>query len=266
MGLSSPTHKDQIMNKTLSIVTAITALATAVTSPAQSRAETRLIGGNVEARIVEPAGVDVYFVFQGVGINGAVEIPGTLGNCLNPVSFTIGPLATHNHQHTIDWTDCTNTKHRWSIPIPVNSQWLAGSVLPRASEYGFGCGQNAPVSHAIDDEPALGSTRTFTVSDLPASTTVAITNLSLASVPGWGYPLTQLGIAAPECYVFIDLGTAMGIGAAIAPGSSASFSVTMPASAAFTGMIAYAQAAALSPGQNPAGVVTSNGLSLLLAQ
>ncbi|MCB9878189.1 MAG: hypothetical protein H6835_11375 [Planctomycetes bacterium] len=232
----------------------------------QRKAEVRLVNGTVEARIVDPAGVDVYTVFQGVGIGGAVEKPATLGGCISPVFFTIGPLVAHNHQHTIDWTDCTgNTHHRWSVPVPVSSQWLSGSAMAVSSTYGFGCGMTAPVEYAIDAEPVLGTTRTLTASSLPTTSVVAAAYLATAAAPGFGFSLSAVGIDAPECYVFLEPATMVLMGGAAPVGGAAPFSLVVPAAPALQGAIVYSQAVALAPGENSAGVVTSNGVSMVLA-
>ncbi|MCA8975310.1 MAG: hypothetical protein KDC98_11355 [Planctomycetes bacterium] len=252
--------------KPTAILFTLAAITATASLPAQRKAETRLVNGTIEARITEPNGVDVYTVFQGSGIGGNVEIPATLGNCVSPLFITIGPQAQHNHVHTVDWVDCTNVRRRWEVAVPVSNGWLAGSPLAVGSAYGFGCGQVNPVDLAIDAEPALGTTRTFTVSQLPTSTTIAATFVALDRVPGWGYSLSNLGINAPECYVFIDLVSSIGIGAQAPSAGAAAFSLALPSSPALTGTTIYAQAVALSPGENPAGIVTSNGFAMDLAQ
>ncbi|MEZ6036496.1 MAG: hypothetical protein R3F29_03375 [Planctomycetota bacterium] len=253
-------------NRLLLVALCAFSCSAAELSAQQRKAEVRLVNGTVEARIVDPAGVDVYTVFQGVGIGGAVEKPATLGGCISPVFFTIGALATHNHQHTIDWTDCTgNTRHRWSVPVPVSSQWLSGSALAVGSTYGFGCGMSAPVEYAIDADPVLGTTRTLTASSLPTTTAVAFAFLATAAAPGFGFPLSAVGIDSPECYVFVDPGTVVPMGGATPSGGAAAFSLVVPAAPALQGAIVYSQVLALAPGDNPAGVVTSNGVSMVLA-
>jgi len=258
--------------KTYSIlVAALIAFSAMSIAPAQRMAQVRFGSGqSIEAQIVEPDGVMVYAVFQGSGIQGTIETMPTLASgCPTSLCITIGPLATHNHKHTIDWTDCGSNNgtihHRWELPVPLNTRWLSGTPLSVRTCYGFGCGMQSPLGLDIDAPPTLGSNPSFTVDSVPASTTLVAVQLTFNETTSF-YPLTALGLPSPECFVFIDLASAMLAGLSTSSSSTQAFPLAIPAAPLLSGLIARTQAAALSPGQNPAGIVTSNGLSLIFGQ
>jgi len=145
------------------------------------------------------------------------------------------------------------------------SLWEDGTRLPVRSSYGFGCGMNNPLSLDLDDEPALGSNRTLMVTDVPGTTTLIGMTMAFAQANP-AYPLTALGLASPECFVHLDLNSAISLGIGTASGTTASFPLALPSSASLEGLIVHMQSTALSPGENPAGLITSNGLNLVLAQ
>lgn len=109
--------------------------------------------------------------------------------------------------------------------------------------------------------PLLGATVTYTVSNVRpiASLTQLFANFaSLAPTP-----LTTLGLDAPGCMLHVPLDS-VSFGPLLLSNPTASYGYTMPSSASFIGLSIYVQAIELATG-NPAGVITSNGLSSLIS-
>lgn len=111
---------------------------------------------------------------------------------------------------------------------------------------------------APDNRPILGSTVTLQTTDIPANCPFG------ATVIGWtrhdpGIDLTNLGM--PGCLQFASTESIAGF---IPQSGTGTTTLTIPIDPGFLGVPLRSQSLALSPGVNALGVLTSNGIELLL--
>jgi len=143
-----------------------------------------------------------------------------------------------------------------SFPNDFYLDELSMSFLAAVRPYGVGCGG---LMLAASPTPVLGNTVVFTTSGIPAGALFTCHVLSLGRIDP-GLPLAPLG--APGCFQQIDLGVSSTI---LLSGSGIVTSgLLVPTGATWLGLNLHAQSAALVPGINALGVITSNGVSLVL--
>ncbi len=105
--------------------------------------------------------------------------------------------------------------------------------------------------------PYIGATLAETVAFVPTTATFTIRILAALPLPG-----IDLGIiGAPGCPMWVDLGSAIDIGASVL-NPQADFAIPIPNLVGLMGFNAYTQAASFVPGANPFGVQTSNQTTL----
>lgn len=132
-----------------------------------------------------------------------------------------------------------------------------GHVAP----YGSSCG---PVIQA-GGLPAIGRALPVSLSALPSSTTVATLGLgaSSASLGALPLPMPLDFLGMPRCWLLQDLSLIPSYPMALS-GASATTNLPIPNDPALRGVQVFTQGIVLAPGANPAGVVLSGGLRLLV--
>lgn len=148
----------------------------------------------------------------------------------------------------------------WAIDeltISVATTGVAGS----ATAYGASCG---PVLSALTT-PRIGQPVPLFLSGIPAGTAlpfyaVGLGDTSYASVP---LPLPLAVLGAPGCFLHHDVAVEVGVGMQ-AFGAAATSSIAIPSLPTLVGFTFYLQGWVLAPGVNALGIVTSNGLKIVL--
>ena len=114
-----------------------------------------------------------------------------------------------------------------------------------------------PVSLAAGTRPVINTTMNFNTTNIPAGTGIAVLILS----PTLFSPGVDLGIInMPTCTLYANLDILNGFAT---PSSSVTYGWFVPNDLTLAGVVAAAQVATLTPGINPFGMATSNGLQLL---
>jgi hypothetical protein len=111
---------------------------------------------------------------------------------------------------------------------------------------------------AASARPVIGTTISLDTSDVPATGAFGIQFVSVTKIDP-GFDLTALGM--PGCVA--SQGLDVGLTLAFA-GGAASQPFAIPNSAALSGFLVAAQSVALVPGANPFGLISSNGVELIL--
>lgn len=127
------------------------------------------------------------------------------------------------------------------------------STYATVASVGSGC---AGVSLAASARPVLGTTFDLATTGAPTNSVLGLRILSLTAITP-ALDLTFLGMPTCELYQNLDLLTqfAMVSGTGTSP-------LALPASTNLIGTVLHAQSATFSPGVNPFGFATSNGLTL----
>src|SRR5262249_48137942 len=124
---------------------------------------------------------------------------------------------------------------------------------------------NAPIVLAMSARPQLGTAPQFQTSGIPAATSIVGLLFSFSQVN----PGQDLGfLGAGGCSAYLQLG-ALGHGPpAIRPFPSGSTSspLNIPLLPALNGTLVYAQSASFTPGFNSLGVLTTNGVRMMIGQ
>jgi hypothetical protein len=103
--------------------------------------------------------------------------------------------------------------------------------------------------------PRVGTSVTYTTSNVPAGTILTGQILSFGQVS----PGVDLGfLGAPGCLQLIN--TAGSSSFLLFGGPTVTFALSIPNNPVFAGVVLFAQSASLTPGVNPLGLVTSNGI------
>jgi hypothetical protein len=120
------------------------------------------------------------------------------------------------------------------------------------------CTAPAPaVAHSVSARPLLGANITLTTSNIPPGTSLGLSILSTNQLPG----LDLTGLGMPGCRLFAGLDS---IETFAVSGASASVPFAVPNTPSLSGVEVMSQSATLTPGINPFGFATSNGMLLVL--
>ncbi|MBK8097584.1 MAG: hypothetical protein IPK26_10775 [Planctomycetes bacterium] len=126
----------------------------------------------------------------------------------------------------------------------------AGFALPHAD--------TLPLTLVAGSRPILNTSVALVTTRIPAGSPFAATMISTGQLA----PGLDLGfLGAPGCLQQVTPGPDILF---LGPASSTVLNLPIPNVAGFLGMLVYCQAASVSPGVNPLGVLTSNGVRLLL--
>jgi hypothetical protein len=110
----------------------------------------------------------------------------------------------------------------------------------------------------LSARPAIGTSRVLGLHSLPAGSSLAALVLSFSQQsPG----IDLAGIGMPGCaqYVGLDATALLPVNAA-----AANLQLSIPNAQPLVGLVLFAQGAAFAPGLNPAGIVASRGLRLVI--
>jgi len=120
----------------------------------------------------------------------------------------------------------------------------------------------SPLSLAGAPRPILGTSATYTLSNIRANAGVSALNIGFASSAPT--PLSLYGLDAPGCNANIAVIGSVPFGSLLLTSPTASFSQPWPNNPSFSGISLYTQAFELAPAENNAGVIVSNGLEIRL--
>jgi hypothetical protein len=107
--------------------------------------------------------------------------------------------------------------------------------------------------------PALGSTVTWTISNIPATALLSVHLVSFSSIAAPGVDLGFLG--APGCNQLINTPTTNFV---LFGGPSATNNITIPNNPLFAGLAIHSQGASINLPSNVLGVITSNGVTSVI--
>jgi hypothetical protein len=136
-----------------------------------------------------------------------------------------------------------------------NITTLASQVLTTPERF--------PLQVSTTNKPLLGTTVTIDTSS-PPNLGLGVNFLSLVQIPGPGLDLGILG--APGCVALADInaGTGNAISNLGLPGLSLQSSLPLPNNPALAGVRVFSQSAWLDATANSLGIITSNGLELVV--
>lgn len=120
---------------------------------------------------------------------------------------------------------------------------------------------NTPLDIQLSARPVLGSSPNFLIQGYDAATAVGATILSFTQFnPG----ISLAGVGAPGCFQYVNI-DAINV-FFTTPGQTTFPFINggIPNNVTFNGILLYGQAATFTAGLNPLGVITSNGLRVLL--
>ena len=138
-------------------------------------------------------------------------------------------------------------------PSPDPGSTDISAALP--GTFTIGTVDVAPVVLAATPAPVLGNTVGFTTSNIPAATVLTGHILSFGQV----FPGIDLGfLGAPTCLQLVN--TAGSSSVLLFGSPTVTHNITIPNIASFAGIILFTQSASLTPGVNPLGLLTSNGI------
>jgi len=175
--------------------------------------------------------------------------PGLGGNTFQIVLWTGG---------NVDYI--YNNVSVWNSPLVLgfgrgNGTADPGSIdLAASIPFSSGDGR-VPAALRMDARPVTGQTSNFVCSGIDGSSTFfGVMAISFGSSAG--LPLTGFGM--PGCFQYVALPAVTSLAGVI--NNTMTVPLSIPNSASFNGVNLFGQAAPLTPGLNPAGIVTSNGL------
>lgn len=119
-----------------------------------------------------------------------------------------------------------------------------------------------PLTLSAPARPVLGNQVTYTLSNVRPNLGVSLVRISFLEIPG-GLDLTSVGVAAPGCSAWIGPLNTVPFGPLLFGSPTASFSWTWPLGP-WSGTTVRVQGFELSPAENAAGVIASNGMHVLL--
>lgn len=149
---------------------------------------------------------------------------------------------------------------QWQPYANHGDTWTYATPAPGlCTSYGSGCPGSAGVpvlANAPDVWPWLGDTFRTRVAPLSASTSLAVFATGLAATA----PIDLTGYGMPGCLGLVAVAAVDFAPAAL----QAEWSTAIPNTPALQGVRLYQQAFALEAGANPAGIVGSNGLEVVI--
>lgn len=198
--------------------------------------------------VYDPAGGDLTFdvATDGAGWVGGVGASQDCG--------TTGVMASRVYNLTSSSSPTGTFQLNVGTVTEINFVATAGAAT--VASYGAGCNLPTPLQLAASPRPVIGNTVTLATSNVPASSQLGASILSFTQFQA-GLDLTPLGMPGCRQYVGADVSLAF-----LPAGGTGTAPLAIPNNQAFSGMHVFAQSAAFAAGQNPLGVVTSNGLDL----
>jgi len=205
------------------------------------------IGGTVIFD-TDPANGVAYLTFSGVPEFG---LPANL-NTFQYAFYASGVVEMR-------WQNCAVTARQvlvgWS---PGGGTRNPGSIDISATPVILTEPDQTPLALAAGSRPVLGTTVALNSSQVPANTAIGATLLGLVELNP-SLPLTPLGM--PGCFQHLNVdATAIWL----PTGTTGSTNFPLPNNPGLAGVVIRTQSAALVPGINPVGAITSNALRLQL--
>ncbi|MEC7584981.1 MAG: hypothetical protein VYE77_11745 [Planctomycetota bacterium] len=172
--------------------------------------------------------------------------------------------------HTFQWTAPNNASYLIINPendLSVNNGDFVSwgqiddiciqdmSVQAESTSYGVGC---FDLALSANGPPTLGSTIQLVTTNVPSGTSLGFTLLSFTKFDP-GIDLSSNGM--PGCWQFVGLDV---VTTFLPSGSVGVVPFQLPNSITFGGAEVRSQSATLSPATTPLGVITSNGIELVL--
>jgi len=203
-------------------------------------------GGTVQFDQDVPNGA-AYVTFTGVP-----EYPSSNSNTFQFAFFASGTVelrwqtcAVTSHQVVTGWSPGANNRNPGSIDISATPVITTGP-----DQY--------PLALGSSGRPQLGTTISLNSTNVPAGSGLVILAMGLTEYTAG---LSLAGIGMPTCFQYTSLGTSL---IAVPSGGSASQPINVPSNAGLAGLVVLTQSAALAPGANTLGLLSSNGVRLTL--
>ncbi|MGE3351957.1 MAG: kelch repeat-containing protein [Planctomycetota bacterium] len=140
------------------------------------------------------------------------------------------------------------------------------SVSPVTGSFGVGCGTPPlEVAPTPGSRPRLGAAQSTDVTGVPNSPCAVAIGFSRTMLGAFTLPLPLDGFGMTGCWLHHDAAYPGLLPCPPAVAGLAQHTLPIPADSALNGARVFLQAVALAPGENPFGLVTSNGIELRLA-
>jgi hypothetical protein len=185
--------------------------------------------------------------------NAVPEYPQQGSNTLQVQLFNDGRMIT-------TWQSVANLTHTALVGFTVGNGPAGSLSRDLSASVPFSSGPAAPgltpLLLAASNVPAINHTFTLVVSDIPASAVAGVLNVGFTQL---GIDLTFLGMAS--CSLLTTTDVAFGIPVAM---PSTMVNLPIPNTNSLAGGHLFFQAIVIAPGQNPFGVILSNGVDARL--
>lgn len=195
----------------------------------------------------DPANGAAYVTFTGV-----TEYAQTNSNNFQFAFFSTGTVE-------LRWQSCAIVGHQalvgWS---PGVAQINPGSIDISATPVIFTEPDQIPLVLGASARPVIGTSINLNTSNIPANSGLGATIFGFAEITAG---LNLVGLGMPDCFQYLSLDASQIF---IPAGGTGTQAFNIPNDAGLSGVIMLAQSAAFSPGANALGVVTSNGMRLLI--
>jgi hypothetical protein len=172
-----------------------------------------------------------------------------LATGVGPPTYPSGKLAHDSRRGRNLYHDGSNT---WALGV-------VGAAV--ASPYGSGCGSPA-LALVPQSRPILGQSQVLDVTPASNGLAFAMLGWSSATAGGLPLPLSLAFLGMPGCELLQSLDTA--VPCATTGPASARVVLAVPNAPFLAGLFLFVQAWSPATGANPAGVIVSNGVSLLV--
>ena len=165
-----------------------------------------------------------------------------------------------------------NVTYVWQTMVASGNGWLTGyaGAAPNTDLGGidisaalpgtFRCGANSEALALSGTLPTLGSTVTLTATNYPVGSGLGVQAISLVKNDP-GIDLTSFGMQG--CFRYTGLEAVVVV---IPVGGQSVYTMPIPTSNSFQGLPLNAQVWAFAPGANAQGIVTSNGVGMIVGQ
>jgi hypothetical protein len=156
-------------------------------------------------------------------------------------------------------TSCSTVGYTTGGDLLMANALVAASAGATFVPFGAGCAGTLGVpglTAATGSRPILGGNYTLTVGNLPIGVGFLVTGFSNTASGPFALPLDLTPFGMAGCSLLVDALTNTVVAG---PATSATWSITLPASPAFSGLELFHQAFAIDPPANVPGLTASNG-------
>lgn len=205
-------------------------------------------GGNLYFDI-DPNGTEVHITWA--------NVPEYYNTGANTAQITL----RSDGSFRLSWGNVANASHDCLVGFSQGNGAIDPGSLDFSASLPFTMGAGG-IPLALDPQsgsrPQIGATFTMEISSFPGSSLFGVMALGLVQHLA-GIDLSGLGMTGCRQHVSLDATTFVSLAQNPAP-----FSMALPNNTAFLGLALQAQALTLSPGANALGVLSSNGLTLVV--